>query len=241
MNNLIEGVYVVHAPVGYEEHGRRVSTLLAKNQIDFEFVNEGDLTDINGSIEKYFCDDIRDQLSKGAMLCTLSHILCYQKMVDNNNKYALILEDDPHFLKNFKWRLDKVMDEVSSLNSGFIISLENSTLQFPPYRETNRGKFLYPAQAGRCAGAYIIDMQGAKDILHSLKKDKCDQVIDWWHNKLIRNKVIRMYWAHPPLVEQCSLNGMMNATISSRTSGYKRRIAWIAQKIYKTYILRLFK
>ena len=89
------------------------------------------------------------------------------------------------------------------------------------------------------AGAYIIDLKGAQNILAEIKNTKCATVIDWYHNVLIDKKVINMYWAHPALVEQGSHNGHLSSTISSKPSSVKRKIAWLAQKYYNLSLGRL--
>lgn len=66
-------------------------------------------------------------------------------------------------------------------------------------------------------------------------------MIDWWHNDMIERNVIKMYWAHPALTEQGSHNGLLSAVISTKEKSNKRRISWLAQKFYKTYITRWFK
>jgi glycosyl transferase family 25 len=118
--------------------------------------------------------------------------------------------------------------------------LENSTLKFPSYWQTENNKFLYQAKSGRMAGAYLIDFEGAKRILSDLITNKCENVIDWWHNSLIKRDIIKMYWAHPPLVEQGSHNGCLNSTISSKPGTMTRKISWLFQKYYKYYFKRIF-
>lgn len=86
-----------------------------------------------------------------------------------------------------------------------------------------------------------MDLQAAKNILEDLKTNKCNDVIDWWHNDLIKRNIVKMYWAEPPLTEQGSHNGLLYGTISTKNKNTGRRIAWLAQKYYKTYIRRWFK
>jgi glycosyl transferase, family 25 len=236
------GIFVVHALKGYEYHEKRIIELFRKNDLNFEFVTDGDPIHFTKEIiEKYFVDGIDSILSEGVLSCTLNHILAYEKVVKNNYQYAIIFENDPFFLGNFKKRLGKMFNEISRLEKGFIISLENSTLRFPSYWQTRKNKFLYRAKAGRMAGAYLIDSEGAKKMLNDLKHNKCHIVIDWWHNSLINRGVIKMYWAHPALAEQGSHNGFLNSTISSKPSNLKRRLKWLAQKYYKLFIRRLIK
>ncbi len=238
----IDHIYVVHALKGYEVHEERLKNLFAKNGFDFEFVTGGDPSVMTAAQkEKYFSSDIDQKLSVGVLSCTLNHILCYEQMLKNKDEYALILENDPFFLGDFVTKIKCVINEAKGLEKGFMISLENTTLEFPPAKKIRKNKLLYPEDHGRCAGAYILDYAGASAILCDLETNKCGQVIDWWHNNMIDRGVIKMYWAHPPFVEQGSHNGKMNSTISSKAKGLIRQVKWVTQKSYKTYLLRHFK
>jgi glycosyl transferase, family 25 len=236
----IDGVYVIHATKGYELHEDRINKLFHEKKLEFEFVIDG-YTGLNKDIQdKYFSTDIDTKISKGVISCTLNHILAYEKIVKNKNRYALVFENDPFFLGNFHKKLERISGEIDKLEKGFIISLENTNLKFPSYWATKKGKFLYQAKTERGAGAYIIDLEGAKKILDDVQKNKCNTVIDWWHNSLVQKGVIKIFWAHPPLVEQGSHNGFLSSTISSKPKSLSRRFKWNTQKFYKTYIRRLF-
>lgn len=238
----IEGIYIVHALQGYEVHEQRLNEIFGGLNLNYEFVTDGDISHFTPALlQKYFCPEIETKLSKGIISCTLNHIFSYEKMAENNNRYALIFENDPFFLGDFLQKIKRVAKEADTLEPGFLISLENTTLRFPDFRKVKKGKYLYEADYGRAAGAYLMDLQAAKNILGHLKTQKCCQVIDWWHNTLVKEKVIRMYWAHPPFVEQGSHNGEMSSTISSKNKSYGRRWRWKAQKFYKMYVYRWFK
>lgn len=239
----IDNIYIVHGITGYEQREQMLNTLLKeKNGLDFEFVTESEESEQNDKwFSQYFSNTIKEVLSKGALYCTLIHILIYERILRNNDKYAIVFENDVCFISDFPARISKIVKEANQLEEGFIISLENSTLKFPPLSQVKKGKYLYPAVAGRCAGAYMIDRQAVKNILEDLKNNKCSEVIDWWHNDLIKRNVIKMYWAHPPLTEQGSSNGVFNSSLSLNKNGFIRRARWEIQKFYKMYILRLIK
>ncbi|MDB5279989.1 MAG: glycosyl transferase family 25 [Ferruginibacter sp.] len=238
----IESIYIVHAKKGYEFHEDRINKLFAKNGLSFEYVTDGDPSCFyQALLDKYFSADIKQVLSVGVLSCTLNHILSYERMVKCNNRFALVFENDPFFLGDFVQQIKKIAAEAASLPAGFIISLENTTLQFPAVKKLRKGQLLYPAIKGRCAGAYLLDLQAAKNMLKDLETHKCKQVIDWWHNTLIDTGVIKMYWADPPITEQGSHNGLLSAGISTKTKSTQRRIAWLAQKYYKSYVSRWFK
>lgn len=238
----IEGIYIVHAKKGYELHEERINNLFGDLGLKHEFVTDGDPSCFTDELlGKYFVSNIHDILGKGILSCTLNHILSYEKMVQNGNKYALVFENDPFFIGDFVDKIEKIVKEADNLKPGFIISLENTTLEFPPRKTVRKDKLVYKADRGRCAGGYLIDLEGAKAALEDLKTRKCNYVIDWWHNTMISNNVIDAYWAHPPILEQGSHNGLMCSTISSKQKSLKRQFAWKAQKLYKTHVLRMFK
>ncbi len=237
-----EGIYIIHALKGYEFHENRLIEFFKENELNFEFVTDGDPSHFSDELlYKYFTPDIKQHLSVGVNSCTLNHILAYKKMVENNIEIGLILENDPFFTKNFKEKLENMTGEINGLEKGFIVSLENTTLMFPSYWDTKRNKHLYQAKQGRAAGAYLIDLEGAKRIIKDLESNKCHTVIDWWHNRLIDREIVKMYWAFPGLTEQGSHNGLLSSTISSKSKSNARRVKWLLQKFYKMYIRRLFK
>jgi len=237
----IDGIYVIHAKTGYELHENRIKALFKENNLNFEFVTDGDPSLFTKELlAKYFTDDMLSRWSDGIISCTLNHIKAYERIVKNNNSYAIVFENDPFFLENFSENIKTIVNEIKDLEKGFIISLENTTLRFPSFWAIKKGKHLYRAKTGRCAGAYIIDLEGAKRILSDVQTNKCPTVIDWWQNILITNHVFKMYWAHPCLVEQGSHNGQLNSTISTKPNSKVRRFKWLAQKFYKSSFKRLF-
>lgn len=238
----IEGIYVIHAKSGYELHEERINRLFPEMGMKHEFMTDGDISNFTPELlGKYFTPEISSVLSKGALSCTLNHILSYEKIVENRNRFALVFENDPFFLGDFNPAITAVVKEAESLEPGFIISLENSTLRFPLYKTTRKDKLIYEATDGRCAGAYLMDYRAAEMILKDLKTTKCSRVIDWWHNSMIDRNVIRIYWAHPALTEQGSHNGLMSCPLSTNKKNLARRIKWVSQKFYKTHLLRYFK
>jgi len=131
------GIYIMHALKGYEYHEKRIAELFHKHKLGYELVTDGDPIHFTPElIEKYFVKDIGATLSKGVLSCTLNHILSYEKIVARKNKYAVVFENDPFFLGDFRKQLENMLPEIDKLEKGFIVSLENSTLRFPSYWQT---------------------------------------------------------------------------------------------------------
>lgn len=218
----------------------RVEKIFFSLGLSFQFVMDGDIGNFTKPmLSEYFAEGIENSIRQSAISCTLNHFLCYKKIIDEQIALALVFEDDLFLLGDFKKRISKIVEEAYLLEPGFLVSLENSTLEFPRMRNVRKNKWLYPAQTQRCTGGYIIDLIGATICINQLKKKKCDTIVDLWHTRLVQQQLVKMYWAHPPIVEQGSHNGKMPSTIYDRGKKF-RRTRWVFQKIYKMYIRRLF-
>lgn len=236
-----EGVYIIHVKKGYELHEQRIKSIFKSFDLSHAFITEGDPSLFtNDLLSVYFIPEIGEKLKTGILSCTLNHFFAYEALIKDQLEYAVIFENDPFFMAHFSENLGNFLEERHQLSPGHIISLENSTLRFPSYSQKKKGKCLYKARSGRMAGAYIIDQVAARNILEYTKKMKCNNVIDWWHNHMINEGIIDMYWAHPPIVEQGSHNGRMQGTISTKSKSLFRLLAWELQKFYKSVVGRLF-
>lgn len=217
----------------------RVEHIFSSLNLPFQFVTDGDISNFSEPLlSHYFVEGIKNLVRQSAISCTLNHFFCYKKIIEENIPLALIFEDDLFLLGDFKKSLSKIVEEVNLLEPGLMVSLENSSLEFPRMRDVRKNKLLYPGQTQRCTGGYLIDLMGATAFINHLKQKKCDTIIDLWHTQLIQQKTVKMYWAHPPIVEQGSHNGRMPSTIYNREKKF-RRIRWLFQKYYKMYIRRL--
>lgn len=237
-----QGVFIIHALKGYEKHEDRIKKLFPDHQLKANFITQGDpLHFTEDLLAEYFVPEIFDTLKTGIVSCTLNHFLACQQIVDQNLAYGLVFENDPFFLKSFDTLLPSILREAEKLEPGYLISLENSTLRFPSFLQTKRNQLLFRAKSGRMAGSYLIDYTGASRLLEYTRTNKCNNVIDWWHNTLADQGVLNIYWAQPAIVEQGSHNGRLNGVISTNKKSLWRIISWEAQKTYKYYFGRLWK
>lgn len=111
------------------------------------------------------------KLRKGEIGCYLSHIKCWDLMEKNNQKYALILEDDVIFSDNFRDDFNRFFDYISKNSIDWdIISLGRrcKTGWFDkPCLEGKRiyGNAFIPETMGYGAFAYIIKLDTTRKLL----------------------------------------------------------------------------
>jgi glycosyl transferase family 25 len=207
--------------------------LLDKN-LTGNFILEGDKESIDqNTLDKYFAAALK-KLNNAATSCALKHILAYEKMVKENEKYALILEDDIVLKSNFNTIFTKIIEEIETVKmENLLISLEDSTLTYVSGRERKKNKYLYPKQKGRTTGAYLIDCVAAKNILGYIAINKCAYPIDWFHNECAAKEIIKIYWSHPTIATQASLSGGLKSLIDNNTIGFFTQFSFSVQKAYK--------
>ena len=76
-------------------------------------------------------------LTKGAIGCALSHRIAWEKVLEGNDEYVLILEDDIWFDKFFNKKLENIMKIVPTYdvlylgNSGYYTNLEGIYFDIP--------------------------------------------------------------------------------------------------------------
>jgi len=121
-----------------------------------------------------------------------------------------------------------------------LINFENSTLKIIHPSKQVEGQHLYSADKSRCAGAYYMNKNLAKSITDYRINNKCNKIIDWYHNELIAAIGLQNYWCHPPIVEQGSHNGRIQSIIDDKKYGLIRQFTWKISRLYKHKIRPLF-
>jgi glycosyl transferase family 25 len=230
--------FIIHVSTAIERERHMLQQISGRN-LSYQFILDGDKDQLNEKIlEKYFSGNMR-QISNGTS-CAYKHILAYENMIENNIEQALVLEDDIELDANFEDFLGKIYDEIDRNNiSNYLISLEDSNLKYVKGSERKHDQILYPKKMGRMAGAYLIDLKAAMNMVHEINQHKCSLPIDWFHNLCSEKKILNIWWAHPAIACQGSLSGSIKSLIDDKPANYFRRLSFKLQKFYKKIIYSL--
>lgn len=233
MNTLSDlNIYVAHVKKGYEDREKHVLDTMKKLVLKFRWILDGDIPDLNETeMLKYFSSDLL-KINAGSS-CTIKHLKMLEQMVNDNVPFALLLEDDFIPSPQFKKVLIEILNHVSELPPSFFISLENTGFKTLPEDSVQVGKYLFEANKTRCAAAYILDRKAAETILKFTYEKKCSEIIDWHYNTIAKNKLIKIFWCCPAIVEQGSHNGKFSSALSNRKSNVIRRVSFAIQKWIK--------
>jgi glycosyl transferase family 25 len=230
--------YIIHVSDATQREVHIKGQIENKN-LDHQFINDGDKKDLSEVIlDRYFKGELHQ--CSAAASCAYKHILAYENMIANHIHLALVLEDDIFLSKNFSDLLNKAIVEIKQRNlKNFIVSLEDSSLQYVKGSERNRQQLLYKKVHGRMTGAYLVDLVAANIMMNEIEQNKCGDNIDWFHNRSSEKEIINMYWMHPTIATQGSLTGSISSLIDNKPSGLFRIFTFHLEKRYKKVLWRL--
>ena len=243
MINASLPVFVIHVRTATDRE-RLMQEQLDEREIPFEFIAEGDISDLTPEIiEAYFTGPQMSGAPKAVQSCAYKHLLAYRKLLQSGEPWGLILEDDVYLSSNFTHELQHILEEAKKLSFSekALIKLEGSMLQWVPAHLLKDDQRIYPMDQGRAAGAYLVSAALAADILEDLKLNKCAEPIDWHHNTLAVRIGLRHYWTHPTLAEQGSHSGKISSLIDHKSAGTLRRFLWELKRLRRRYLRGLFR
>ena len=201
---------------------------------DYHFIHEGDVDNISQEIQvKYFGGELSEL--RPVVSCAYKHILAYYEISKlHSDECALILEDDIFLYDNFCFLLREILEEIAHKKmKNFLISLEESNLKYVRKSERKEDSLLYKKPIGRMAGAYLMDTICAQALINEIENNKCNLAIDWFHNYCAAKGLFDIYWAHPPIAIQGSLNGKIKSLIDDKPIGRIKIMKFNISKIYK--------
>ncbi|MCX7725927.1 MAG: glycosyltransferase family 25 protein [Chitinispirillaceae bacterium] len=232
--------YIIHTVKCPERKEHIINQVKDKN-IEFCFIIEGEKEEITDEIvNRYFDGELRNV--SGITSCAYKHFIAYSKILKEKVEIALILEDDIFLSKEFSKVLSLVISEIKEYDyKNFIVSLEESTLEYVKRSEIIKNKILYQRKHGRTAGAYLIDRLGAESLLTTVEKEKCKLPLDWFHNYCAGENIINIFWVSKPVAIQGSLCGKICSLIDTKkkTSSQIKSLIFESKRIYKKILYSL--
>lgn len=200
-----------------------------------KFITAWDIPEIQASeAAGWFKDEL---LPVGpATSCARKHLAACEELLSGNAPFALILEDDVALYSGFRGGLQAIAAEIMDRKTErFILNIEESMLDYVPASERSPGRWVYPAERGRLAGAYLIDRAAAAFCVREFRANGCGLPIDWFHNHCARAGGLRHYRSHPCLAIQGSLNGRLASLIDHKKASPVRRFSFWLQKSWKRF------
>lgn len=219
-----------------EDNGLSAKWLIQKGFYEQEFIDkyyEYNINEWKRKVKIAKRPIIYRPLTKSEVHLTINHFLIGEKIINAEDDFALVLEDDAMLVDDFKNKLDDVLVELKQIDWDMVY------LDFlgakPPKVEkltllSNRSDYDY---FGTCA--YIIKRSAWIKILGT--DEKFTLPIDEEYKYRINSLDLKTSWVVPPLVKQSSLDDSDNTNSGQDQRdrrGMKKYIFW-RRKIYKLF------
>lgn len=233
--------YIINVSTNERRRNHMLNLISSNHSLhDYQFIHEGDLDTITPDrLNKHFGGSMTTL--RPAVSCAYKHILAYyEAMGSNPDGYSLILEDDIYLTDDFNTGITNIVNEIKQRKlENFIVSLEESNLRYVKGSEREKDVLLYKKTAGRLAGAYLIDAQSARAMVAEIEQNKCNVPIDWFHNHCSDKGLITIYWAHPTISVQGSINGKIKSIIDDKPVGKIKIAKFNACRLYKRLLYKI--
>ena len=145
-------------------------------------------------------------LRSGQISCTYKHYLALKDIVENQYKYAVIMEDNIYFTGDVSKRIELWINQLNTLYPEWDVIFDTD---WNTYREgiTTPTIHVYPKSneinefghgGTRCAQFYLLTQKCAKQLYENYIP--FNNAPDWWMNDLFRKLNIKSFWAEPSIV-----------------------------------------
>jgi GR25 family glycosyltransferase involved in LPS biosynthesis len=203
-------IYVLHSSNLAKRKKHILEQFRLHNIYNFEFIEKYNVSEITDDE----CSIFDENYKKTKMSLFLKHIYCYQLIIkDHNTDASLIFEDDIILSDDFNDILSKYIKELPKdynmlfIGCGYDLHIDKQKLI--------DDKHIYENPYSRCTDSYIITNNCAQQIYEYFINgdDKIKLPIDFWLNKVIADKELKVYWSEPTIVSQGSQTGLFKVSI----------------------------
>lgn len=205
--------------------------MLEEHRFDFEFIEAVDGRKIEDAEALFGVKSCERRYARrilpGEIGCTLSHQICYKRIIKEDLQGALILEDDVRFIENIE-RIIYSLEDILNSNIPLVILLSGRYWYKGTKKKLEDGYTLKEVFDAFLTQAYLINNYGARLLL----EDKPDFKADDWYE--FKKRGLKIYAVNPHVVEENSgklflstiaeENAMLKGYIGRKTFIYFREL-----------------
>lgn len=223
----INKIFIINLEKDRDRLLNSVKELNKYNLRNFEFINAVNGNKLNDDEYKNYTTSIGYYITSPSMVgCGISHIKTWEKIVENNIEYSLILEDDFNFKANF---LNDFNELMRNTPKNFDLLYLNSNLFTNKYLKiSDINDYLYkPLFVFEMIG-YVITLDGAKKLLNYVNKVAYHIDFQITINHLFYNKQLNIITAKKELIYQI---------FNTSNNTYNYNYPFIIDKLLDNYLL----
>ncbi len=235
----LDQIYILNVR-SFEKRRIHVKKELDRFGLEAQFIFDWDISDLTGAvIKKFFRTDSGLSLAQKSL--ALKHITALQKIIDNEQETALILEDDVVLADNFVDGVNRSLSERRLYPKENVIFIGCGGNFYTPNSERRLGKSLYVNKRGRFADSYIVGKNTAQLRLNWLLDNKIDKPIDNQFEYIDNLLGITMLWLEDPVVEQGSKNGLFKTQLEPSSPRLIQKLKFSWEKIRRKYLYQIWR
>jgi glycosyl transferase family 25 len=210
------------------KRNRLINSIIQLNKYkltNLDFINAINGYELNDDEYKSYTSFIGYYLSSPSMVgCGMSHIKTWEKIVENNIEYSLILEDDFNFTNDFLNNFNEIIRNVP--DNFDLLFLNPNYLKFSNINDYFYEPLLISEKIG-----YVISLNGAKKILNNINKISYHLDFQISINHLL-NKKLNIISSKKYLIYK-------NNYLNNYNNIYDYNYPLIIDKINRNYLLNL--
>ena len=235
----LDTIYVVSVRTS-DARRRSVKGQLARFGLKPEFIDEWDQSDITPDID---AATFKGDLNIRQKSCGLKHLTALRRIVERNEKTALVLEDDALLADGFAEGVMAALAEWPRYPQPSVVFIGCGGNFYTPQSRRKPGQRLYPGSRGRLADSYIIGLDAAKARLDWIAEHGVSHPIDNQFEVIDRDIGIMMLWLEDPVVEQGSKTGLFDTTLEpgSQWPAWLQALAFRWEKFRRKYLYQLWR
>lgn len=152
---------------------KNITKLLADNQLSFDRFEAIDGKNVS-DLSLFKNNDFGYR--SGFIGCALSHYYLWKQLVESNDKYYIIMEDDVTLCSNFRYKLEQVIDKVDLLFLGYHMRTEDpeySSESDSIIQNINKNNYIGGTHC------YYISRNGAQSLLDFIEINGIKHGIDY--------------------------------------------------------------
>jgi glycosyl transferase, family 25 len=232
-------VYVVSIRTS-DARRRSVTEQLARFGLVPEFIDDWDTGDITPEID---AQTFKGDLNIRQKSCGLKHLTALRRIVERNQRQALVLEDDALLADGFADGVKAALSEWPRYPQPSVVFIGCGGNFYTPRSMRKPGRRLYPGSRGRLTDSYVIGVAAAKARLDWVAVHRVSHPIDNQFEIIDRDVGIMMLWLEDPVVEQGSKTGLFDTTIvpDSQWPSWLQALIYRWEKLRRKYLYQLWR
>jgi GR25 family glycosyltransferase involved in LPS biosynthesis len=201
----IDKVFIIHYTKLEERKINILNQLKNNNIINYEFIDKYDREIVSNEMINTYCYLDKTTLTIPECCVTIAHIETYKKIIENNYKFCLILEDDIILTDNFIDKLNKYLECIpNDIDLGFLVDgcgYHADNCGFYTGNITS-SQIWYNIPISRTVSAYLITNTACAKILTTIIP--FHMPIDNQLNIEIKTHNLQSYWCEPTICTEGS-------------------------------------